>query len=113
MNNLQSIEKSNVGELNKVFPKSFFWDVDLAKFSLDNWEDRSFIIQRVLNMADLKDGVLNQLENIFSIEEIKYYAEGSPEIIGNEIIEMLCNRYNMQPSQFPKYFQNLENLMFA
>lgn len=104
-------KKQNI-DLVEYFPKSFFWDVDLSKFSLENWEDRSFIIQRVLNMSDLEKGALEKLENLFSIEEIKYYAEGSPEIIGNEIIEMLCNRYHMQPSQFPKYFPNLEKYLY-
>jgi uncharacterized protein DUF6922 len=113
MNNSISIKGKKVNNLENVFPKSFFWDVDLAKFSLENWEDRSFIIQRVLKMAYLKKGVLDSLEQLFSIDEIKYYAEGSSEIIGNERIEMLCHRYHMQPSQFPHYFENIKEYMHA
>ncbi|MCB9364102.1 MAG: hypothetical protein H6587_06010 [Flavobacteriales bacterium] len=99
--------------LSSFFPNSIFWDCDISNFNLDNWEDRSFIIQRVLKMSYLQDDLLVKLESIFPIEEIKYYAEGSAEIVGNERIDMLCKRYNMQPSQFPNYFQNLVDFMYA
>lgn len=113
MNKVKSQIKSNVEKLEGVFPKAFFWDVDLENFSLENWEDRSFIIQRVLNMSDLQDGVLDNLEKLFPVEEIKYYAKDSKEIMGNEIIEKLCVRYNMNPSLFPHYFENIKDFMHA
>lgn len=113
MNNKISIEKLEKPKLSEIFPKQIFWDVDLDNFSLNNWEDRSFIIQRVLKMSFLQNDLLVKLENLFSIEEIKYYAKGSNEIMGNERIEKLCNRYNMKPSQFPHYFNNINNYMYA
>lgn len=110
MNNKASIEKQ---KLSDIFPKHVFWDVELDNFSLKNWEDRSFIIQRVLKMSYLQDDLLVKLENLFPIEEIKYYAKGSKEIMGNERIEKLSSRYNLKPSDFPHYFKNINNFMYA
>ncbi|MBW6483111.1 MAG: hypothetical protein K0B10_08615 [Vicingaceae bacterium] len=110
---MKAVKNSNK-PLSSIFPKYVFWDCDVDKLSLKNWQDRSFIIQRVLKMADVDFKVLvNKLELIFSIEEIKYYANESMEIIGNELIEKLCNRYKMKPSQFPYYKSNLKQSMYA
>ena len=102
-----------MNELLNKFHKAIFWDVDLKKFSLENSEDRSFIIQRVLKMSGHNGRFLNELEKIFSIEEIKYYADESMEIMGNELIENLCNRYNMKHNQFPYYIPNLKKSINA
>ena len=94
--------------LSSIFPKYVFWDCDVDVLSLKVWQDRSFIIQRVLKMADSDFVILiNKLESIFSVEEIKYYANESMEIMGNELIESLCKRYDMKPSQFPYYIAEL------
>jgi len=113
MNNIISIENQEKKKLSDIFPKQVFWDVDLDNFSLDNWEDRSFIIQRVLKRSGHHGRLLNQLEQLFSIEEIKFYANDSMEIMGNELIENLCKRYHMQPSQFPYYINNLKKQVYA
>lgn len=110
MKNNIIIEKK---KLSDIFPKQVFWDVDLDKFSLENSEDKSFIIQRVLKMSYLQDNLLQNLESLFSVDEIKYYAKGSHEILGNERIEKICERYKMKPSNFPHYFKNIENFMYA
>jgi len=104
----------NINEpLSNIFPKYVFWDCDIDKLSLKNWGDRSFIIQRVLKMSGHNGRFLNELEKIFSIEEIKYYADESMEIMGNELIENLCNRYNMKHNQFPYYIPNLKKSINA
>lgn len=100
--------------LSSIFPKYVFWDCDVDKLNLEVWQDRSFIIQRVLKMADSDfDMLISKLESIFSVEEIKYYANESMEIMGNELIESLCKKYNMKPSQFPYYKPNIKQLMYA
>jgi hypothetical protein len=107
------IEYKKIRNPISVFPKSIFWDCDINKFNLDVWQDRSFIIQRVLKQSCLNDAYLVSLDELFSKEEIKYYAKGSHEIIGNSIIENICIRYDMKHNEFPHYFQNIENLMYA
>lgn len=108
-----SIKDVKIDRLSEMFSKSIFWDVELDKFSLDNSGDRKFIIQRILKMSFLQDDLLDKLESIFSMEEIKYYAADSMEVLGNERIEMLCKRYRMQPSQFPHYIENIKKFMHA
>ena len=98
-------------KLSEIFPKYIFWDCDLNNFSLDDQEDRSFIIQRVLKMSFIEENLLEKIEDLFPTEEIKYYAAGSKEIFGNERIEMLCKRYNMKLKQFPQYIENINKLM--
>jgi len=62
-----------------------------------------------LKMSYLQDDLLENLENLFSVDEIKFYANGSKEILGNERIEALCKRYNMQHNDFPNYIENIED----
>lgn len=98
----------NQKKLSAIFEKVIFHDCDVDKLNLENWEDRSFIIQRVLKRCMMMKSRLESLEKLFPIEEIKYYANDSREIMGNKLIEMICKRYDMQPSQFPHYFENIE-----
>lgn len=109
MNKIKNINKP----LSGIFPKYVFWDCDVDKLSLKNWQDRSFIIQRVLKMSGCKGRFLSELEKIFSAEEIKYYAQDSMEIMGNELIENLCNHYNMQASHFPYYISDIKKITNA
>lgn len=98
----------NQKKLSEIFEKVIFHDCDVDKLNLENWEDRSFIIQRVLKRCMMLESRLERLENLFPNEEIKYYVNDSREIMGNELIEMLCKRYGMQHSQFPHYIKNIE-----
>jgi len=102
-----SILKHQKGNISNVFPSVVFWDCNLNNLDMENWQDRSFVIQRVLKRSGSEGKYLDQLESYFSIEEIKYYANDSMEIMGNELIEMLCERYHMQHSQFPYYIENV------
>lgn len=98
--------------LSSIFPKYVFWDCDVDMLNLKEWQDRSFIIQRVLKSSGIHGNFLKELESLFSIKEIKYYANGSKEIMGNEIIENLCKRYHMKPSQFPYYIADLKQWLY-
>lgn len=89
-------QKSNI---SNIFPKHFFWDVDMNNIFLD--EDSGFIIGRVLNRyTNEKDLIL--LESIYELEEIKFYAQ-EQDIFGNELIDFLCQRYSLKQSNFRHY----------
>tara|TARA_R110002050_G_C8955405_1_gene513700 strand:+ start:5464 stop:6015 length:552 start_codon:yes stop_codon:yes gene_type:complete len=97
----------NQKKLNEIFPKAFFWDCKHENLKFSHWEDRSFVIQRVLSSGGDDVKYLELLEKHFSVEEIKYYANNSNSIRGNENIDAICKRYDMQPSQFPNYILNV------
>ncbi len=92
-------------ELVDLFPKAIFWDVALEKLSIK--DDKDFIIQRVLSWHMDNEERLENLEKLYAIEDIKHYALKSNEIFGNEAIEFLAKRYNLEPSQFQKYILSL------
>lgn len=92
----------NISALNKsialVFPKGMFWDVDMKKLSIDF--DKNFIIQRVLSRSKNKVAYLESLESFYPKKDIINLAINSPEIIGNEKIEFISKRYNIEPKKF-------------
>lgn len=77
-----------------------FWDVDMNKIFLD--DDADFIIDRVLNwfMDDIT--ILEKLESFYELEEIKFYAINR-DVMGNEIIEFICYRYDLKTKDFKYY----------
>ena len=86
-----------------------FWGCKDDNLDLFRTNDRYFLIIQTLKKVFPDGKTLDLLEQLFSIEEIKFYAEGCTEIRGNENIEMLCKRYDMQADQFPYYIENIEN----
>jgi len=87
-------------KLSDFFPKVMFWDVDMDKLSIKYDDD--FIIIRVLayHMNDIKH--LESLEKLYSIPKIKHYAI-SGSIFGNNVIEFVAKRYDLNPSDFRKW----------
>lgn len=90
-------------KLSELFRKGMFWDVDMDK--LDVKRDYEFIIPRVLNRFMDQIEYLENLEKIYPKDMIIYYAKNSSEIRGNEKIEILANRYELDPKDFPNYLQ--------
>jgi len=90
-------------KLSDLFRKGMFWDVDMDK--LDVKRDYGFIIPRVLNRFMNHIEFLEYLEKIYPKDMIIYYAKNSSEIRGNEKIEILANRYKLEPKDFPNYLQ--------
>lgn len=91
--------KSQKPRVADMFPAGLFWDVPMEKLSLKR--DKDFIIQRVLNRADVN--LFKSLEKLYSLDDIKFYALGSREIFGNERIEYIAARYGLNPRDFHKY----------
>lgn len=60
-----------------------------------------------INMSETNTNEKNRMNKLSSIEEIKFYANDNMEIMGNELIEYLCKRYDMQTSQFPYYINDV------
>jgi hypothetical protein len=89
--------------LSSIFPKVMFWDVDMDTLSIVYDDD--FIIQRVLSrtVRDIND--LHKLENLYSINKIKYYALNSNEIRGNELISFIAEHYDLNPIDFRNWLK--------
>lgn len=100
-NNGKSIGHS----LSDLFPHEMFWDVDMN--SLSPKKDSRFIIQRVLSRSMNNSEYFEKLESLYSNKRIKSIALQSPEIIGNEDIEFIANRYHLKPERFKKYIPNI------
>lgn len=83
-----------------MFPKWMFWDVDIS--NLDPENDANFVIDRVLNWYIDDVSFLEILEQIYTLDKIKYYAI-KMDVRGNERIEFLCKRYNLNTSDFRYY----------
>ena len=85
--------------VSDVFPAGLFWDVDVETLSVQR--DKNFIIQRVLNRADVS--LFKSLEKLYPLDDIKFHALNSKEIFGNERIEHIAARYRLNPGDFHKY----------
>ena len=93
------MRKYNNIPLVNVFPKFMFWDVDLNNIHLE--DDIEFIIDRVLNWH-MNIETLERLESLYSLDEIKHYAVVM-DVMGNETIEFLCDRYDLKTKDFKYY----------
>ena len=95
----QNMRKYNNKSIEGIFPKVMFWDVDLNNIHIE--DDIDFIIDRVLNRyIDIE--TLELLESIYLLDEIKYYAV-EMDVMGNETIEFLCDRYKLKTKEFKYY----------
>ncbi len=88
-------------KLIELFPRAMFWDVDPEKLSIR--KNKSFIIQRVLSRNMEREEYMENLEKLYSIEDIKHFALISHQIFGNENIDFIAKLYDMNPRDFPKY----------
>lgn len=93
--------------LTDLFPKAIFWDVNPDKLSIE--ENKSFIIQRVLAWNMGEENFMKNLEKLYPIEDIKSFAIESRQILGNDNIQFIADRYNLNVEDFPKWIKNIED----
>lgn len=85
------------------FNKSYFWDCEPKEIKLRS--HIILIIERVLSQSlDLENDLI-KLENLYSKSKIKKIAISSKQIFGNERIEKISNKYNLNPLSFVNYYQ--------
>lgn len=92
-------------DIKSNFQKWMFWDVDMGKLSVK--EDKFFIIDRVLSGSMENPKYLQQLDKMFSRQDIINVAKSSRSIRGNESIRFIANRYGMDPKSFKQYIPNI------
>ncbi|SIT18138.1 DUF6922 domain-containing protein [Belliella pelovolcani] len=95
-----SLEDNNQIILSDYFPKAIFWDVNLDE--LDYKKDADFIIPRVLDWGDYKNA-WDKLKLLYPLKVIKYYCLNQAQIFGDENIEALAAKFNLNPEEFPRY----------
>jgi hypothetical protein len=90
-----------------IFPKAMFWDVDVRLLSIEF--DGDFIIDRVLAWNMGQEDFFETLDSLYPIYLIKSVALNSRQIKGNENIESIAIRYNLDPLAFNKYIADLKS----
>lgn len=85
------------------FSEVYFWEYDLNNILLD--EDSNLIIERVLSQSPNLDIDLVQLESFYSINLIiNIIKKRNNQIFGNERIEIISKRYNLDLNNFKRYY---------
>lgn len=83
--------------ISSVFPKYCFWDMDLTR--LDAERDSDIVIPRALYFTDHSsfEDDISKLEIFYTPQQILQQLRKTKELIGNEVCEMVAERYNVSP----------------
>ena len=87
----------------KYFKKSYFWDCELGDIRLKS--HLFLIIERVLSQSLELEKDLAQLEDIYPISKIKEIALSSTQIFGNERINFISKKYNLNSLNFINFYR--------
>lgn len=93
----------SVININKLFPKPLFWDLDMCL--LDAERDCDLIIPRALIVSTLITFVddFSKLEQIYSRAIIAYELKQTKERISDQICKLVARRYHIK--QFSRFFK--------
>lgn len=86
-----------VVNIAKRFPKHLFWDMDASRLSVKR--DRAIIIPRALFVTTKSsfEKDIQELEKLYSINEIVSVLKTTKEHISNEVCELIAKRYHTEP----------------
>lgn len=91
---------SGMGErinIESVFPKYLFWDMDMK---LLDWEqDEDIIIPRAFYMTNKQtfEADIKKLEKIYTPSQIVYQLKNTRELVSNDVCELVARRYAVAP----------------
>lgn len=80
-----------------VFPKYLFWDMDMKL--LDWQQDVDVIIPRALYMTNKQtfETDIKKLETIYTPSQIAAQLKKTKELVSNEICDLVAQRYMITP----------------
>ncbi len=101
---IKSLSKKNSNDksIKGLIHEAVFWDVDMKNIFVQ--ADQDFIIRRVLSRPQY-EGVLVQLESLYSLDQIRKGIEDNVELHSMDDMCLLSKRYNIPLKSFINYFE--------